>query len=222
MSIKTQADPLGFPMAWIDEIQAYIHWYPVSKLQFETFLCDVLDEAFDARWYKEALARNPRVTASAISTANYWQAFMTGVSHEEAQRFARWYGDGYRLPRTSEWCTALRTFRGRAASKAPLPVPATFMNRRFRDLLHVLNEVSFAVCHTWEPSDLAAAMLLDRGVLEWAVDSSGGDHAYGCGTPHPGFFPALKEPGTPISPTSHDRLNCWPFGFRLVYDPHLS
>ncbi len=34
-------DPLGFPMVWIEEIGAFMHWLPVTKVQFEKFIAAV-------------------------------------------------------------------------------------------------------------------------------------------------------------------------------------
>jgi len=32
-------DKTGFPMVRVDEVNAYVHWLPVTKIQFETFYC---------------------------------------------------------------------------------------------------------------------------------------------------------------------------------------
>src|SRR3954470_13935987 len=105
MEIKIHKDRVGFPMLQV-EPDLYLHWLPITKIQFEYFLSDAYDRSFDIRWYEEVLGLNPRVTPAKISPANYWNAFLSGVLPAEAKRFAFWCGDGFRLPSAREWARA--------------------------------------------------------------------------------------------------------------------
>ncbi|MDP9122827.1 MAG: formylglycine-generating enzyme family protein, partial [Acidobacteriota bacterium] len=104
-------DRTGFPMLWLEPLDAYLGWYPVTKIQFEQFLCETADDRFGPRWYDEVLGLNPRVAPSAVEPASYWRSLLSGVLPAEAECFARWMGDRYRLPTCAEWADAFDHLR---------------------------------------------------------------------------------------------------------------
>jgi hypothetical protein len=112
-------DRAGFPMLWLEDLGAFVHWLPVTKIQCEHFLCDVTDSSFDAAWYDQLLALNPRVSPKEIDERNYWRAIVTGVQPAEAERFARWCGEGYSLPTLSEWCDVYAACKAAARMGTP-------------------------------------------------------------------------------------------------------
>ena len=59
-------DPVGFPMIWIEEIGAFMHWLPVTKIQFEKFVASSSGGFFDDAWYRRILDLNPRVATAKI------------------------------------------------------------------------------------------------------------------------------------------------------------
>ena len=50
----------GAMVVWVKAISAYMDLLPVTKIQFEYFLCDTLDPRFTAQWYDQILQINPQ------------------------------------------------------------------------------------------------------------------------------------------------------------------
>src|SRR5262249_20891240 len=98
-------DRTGFPVLELPEIGLAVHLLPVSKRQFERFLGEpVLDEAmFGDSWYESILTVSPRIAIRDVQPANYEAQFLGGILPAEAERFARWLGSGYDLPRVETW-----------------------------------------------------------------------------------------------------------------------
>lgn len=214
--LEVRSDPTGFPMLRVGSF-GYLHWLPVTKIQFEHFLCDARDRAFDAQWYKEILALNPRVAPAKISWNNYWHALMTGVLPAEAQRFAFWCGDGYRLPTAEEWngaCLALRNEPVRDLHELGI---LRDLSPRARDLV-IRSEAAaeLAASRMGYERRLADQFLMRLGVLEWVTTESGWQ---ALGEPFPSFVGNLFAPetGSPISPRQSNERRLAPLGFRLLY-----
>lgn len=218
-----KTDPVGFPMVWSPEIQAYVHWLPVTKIQFEYFLSDAPDTHFDAEWYDEILRLNPRATPRALNSANYFRALLTGVRPSEAQRFASWCGDKYRLPTEKEWTKLYKE----AHAQRPASMRALVEKRddRISELLKRLNssvrEVSERLSGT---STRAAQMLLQFGALEWVRRGAPPASWSLQGEPLPEFCGYLGDLGKPADALTVDpeRSRLAAAGFRLVYVPEVD
>jgi len=85
-------DRTRFPMVWSDAAQAFIGYFPVTKIQLEYFLCDRPGAAFDQRWYESLLKLNERIAPGRIQSDNFYKAFVTGISPVQAKQFAAWLG----------------------------------------------------------------------------------------------------------------------------------
>ncbi|HYU35638.1 MAG TPA: hypothetical protein VEW48_26075 [Thermoanaerobaculia bacterium] len=209
-------DRAGFPLVWVEEIRSHIHWLPVTKIQLEHFLCEVGDSAFDAAWYDRILELNPRVSPREINERNYWKAFATGLRPAEAERFARWCGEDYALPTTSEWFAAYRALRDRSVSP---PDWNGALQPRVRTLLARVREAwSRAGQNRSLPDTRAGHMLMRLGVLEWVEDAGNGQRWGGVGLPHPDFHGVLTNPdhGMPMRPLHPETDRLFYYGFRLV------
>jgi hypothetical protein len=180
-------------------------------------MSDTYDRSFDIRWYEEVLSLNPRVTPAKISPANYWNAFLSGIRPAEAQRFAFWCGDGFRLPAAAEWARAYQILSSQPALDLESVDALTDLPARLRDLVLRTDEASSEAARSLGyVRRLADQLLMRLGFLEW-VD---GDGRWGAmGEPFPELCGNLAAPeaGSPLYPSRPDgvRLPC--FGFRLVY-----
>jgi hypothetical protein len=206
-------------MVWVPEIEAHVHRFPVTKVQFEVFLADLPDGWFAGDWYSRVTAANPRLSPAQLGMNNYWSAFITGVQAHEALRFARWLGDGFSLPTQSDWDGLLS-----GALPAPLAPPPVAITSRVRarreQLLHRLEEISTDVAsNTGRLLAAGEPRFLDLGVIEWveAMEEVGGWS--GRGSPHPAFFANLTSLDESLVAPDDDEIFRGPYGFRLLYRP---
>ncbi|HEX6900949.1 MAG TPA: hypothetical protein VF789_14595 [Thermoanaerobaculia bacterium] len=209
-------DPAGFPMLQV-EPDLYLHWLPVTKIQFEYFLSDAYDRSFDSRWYEELLGLNPRVTPAKISPENYWNAFLSGVLPAEAQRFAFWCGDEYRLPSAEEWARVYRILNSQPTLDLEGSGLVDDLPPRLRELiLRTEDAAAEAARRLGYVRRLADQFLMRLGVLEWVGD----DESWGAmGEPFPELCGNLAAPetGEPLYPNRPDTVRLPCLGFRLVY-----
>lgn len=221
MSLRNQVvnDPTGFPMLWCEEVGAYVHWLPVTKIQFEYFLCAAPDAHFDAPWYDEILRLNPRISPCELGARNYWRALMTGLRPSEAQRFASWCGDDYRLPTEAEWSSIFHAARKVPPKNEPFAGMCEGASDRVQEILWRFDEVAPQIAQQMRcaPS-LGSQMLLQFGTLEWVQTGSPPSAWSVKGEPAPGFCGDLSIPGLPAEPLIADPESCRfaAAGFRLI------
>lgn len=219
------SDPVGFPMVWREEVAAYVHWLPITKIQFEYFLCDVPDAHFNAQWYDEILELNPRVTPSDLSTHNYWGTLMTGVQPGEAQRFSYWCGDEFRLLTETQWLALYRGLANQPRQNLSVFGLLEGCSPRVRQLLERMEQASLQACHRMggTPS-LADQMLLRFGGMEWIQTGSPPASWSLKGEPLPEFCGNLEAPQEPTADIQlnleTDRIPA--AGFRLLFVPSAS
>lgn len=214
-------DPTGFPMVWFDEIDAYVHWLPVTKIQFEHFLCAAPDAYFDGRWYEEILRLNPRATPRALCAESYWRALLTGVLPSEAQRFASWCGEGYRMPTDGEWTRLYQTVHTVSSVALPLIGDRNGDNRIQTLLERVDAALDAALRRLGKARGLADQMLLRHGAMEW-VRLDGPSWTWSVrGEPFPELCGSLVTADMPAQLLTADpeAVRFAAAGFRLLYRP---
>lgn len=214
-TLKIELDRTGFPMIWIEEIQAHIHYLPLTKVQLEDFICSVPDVDFNHDWYKEQLDQNPRVSACQIKKNNYWGAFATGLLPSETERLAHWYGDDFDIPSDREWQSAYQSLKNFPASKLDYPN----LRERPAALIDGLDRVITGLTHNIEKRQtLADRMFLRWGVFEWVVYQVG-RHSWGAyGETHDNFHSQFSRPeqGFPLTLTRPEVDRFRYIGCRLI------
>ncbi len=231
-------DHLGFPLIYVEEVGAWLTLLPVTKIQYEYYLCDrQADRRLTNKWYGERLSENPRTTAHKLTASNFYNAFMTSVTAEEANWYISWMFDrltsksssivGCRLPTDDEWKLAFRGMRERQAIEIE-EFPA--MNSRAQDILqrfqifarqpqavatsvHLRGEATQGRAYT-----MSDQMLLRRGVYEWVSLANG----YGGRGAPPSSIGGLN-----MDPASGPTINVATgarhpyFGFRVLVEGDL-
>ncbi len=218
-------DRTGFPMVLMPELGLYVHVLPVTKMQFEHFLCDATDGHFDSRWYDEIRRLNPRVSARRIWSGNYWNAFLSGILPAEAERFAVWCGPGYRLLQTSEW---QRVYQALESHDAPSLEEADMLDDLAPHHRELITKVECAVeeacLQSGDLCRMTERMLMRMGLIEWtAIEGPSPNLWAGLGEPHPSFCGNLFDlsVGDLIQPADGETQRLASFGFRLAFDPAL-
>lgn len=219
-TLKLRSDATGFPMVWVDSIDAYLHWIPVTKIQVEYFLCAAPDPYFDAKWYDEILYLNPRVSPKNIRSHNYWNAFLSGIMPEEVQRFARWCGEGYSIPSLQEWFSAYEILKRLPAQPPTVIDQMDRLTDRVRLLLTNLDSASrTALAEADYERTLADQMFLRMGVMEWVECRDHRSRWGGMGETAPRFHGSLFSPdyGQASNPNNPDKDRLYYYGFRLLW-----
>jgi hypothetical protein len=223
---KIRHDPAGFPLIWVPEIGLYVHGLPITKMQFECFLCDTNDGHFDERWYEEIRLLNPRISARRVWSGNYWNAFLTGILPSEAERFAAWCGSGYRLLHISEWHHLYQALGKWSLATLEESGLLTDLAPHHRELIsQVEHAVEDACAQTGDRCRMAERMLMRLGVIEWASLEGHSPKLWaGLGEPHPSFCGNLFAPAKKdlVQPADGETQRLASFGFRLALDPVLE
>jgi hypothetical protein len=218
-ALRFAQDRAGFPLLWIEDLRAYIHWFPVTKLQCEYFLCAEPDRRFDESWYDELLTLNPRITPTGINARNYWQALLSGITPSEAQRFARWCGEDYDIPTQKEWLQAYRYLKTLPPATSPDVLQQMGELRpRTRTLLQRLDEAARnAIKEGGYEYTLADQMLMRMGVMEWVACADLRPPWGGLGKTPSELGSRFSNPdqGTPSKPTDPE-IRSRAYGCRLL------
>jgi hypothetical protein len=214
-------DPAGFPMVWVEEIGAFMHWLPVTKIQFEKFIAATSDPQFNDAWYRLALELNPRIPVPEIGPTSYPHALMTGALPHEARRFAAWCGEEYSLPTLEEWQKAYAALAVLEADAAVLADLLEEAGDLVRLSLTRIEAASTAAARPGRKRTRADQMLMRLGVLEWA-EQAGGVSWAGMGEPSPYFRTMWSIGKGPAMATDPHASRSSVFGFRLIRRPGLS
>lgn len=196
-------DKTGFPLFSLYPDGLQIHLFPVTKLQFEMFLAE--HNKYGDNWYKEILALNKRVSYKKFTEKDIEGLFITGVLPEEAEEFAQWLGEGFRLPTLAEWRGVYKNLENKHITHKEI-LYNKCLDPRAKFIIERL--IKFIRPSVW--LDLS---LLRGGLVEWVKS---GPAYTGLGSPRPDFQPNLWNPlQDEIRPTnSTNRVSF--FGFRLV------
>ena len=224
LQFAVHLDPTGFPMIKIPTLDLAIAWLPVTKIQFERYMCDT--NLHDETWYRSILnTYTPRISPGAMTTGNYWNIFMTGILPAEAERFARRLGHEYRLPTAKEWKAALDilaatpanpTFIEDIIGQAGINERAAVISRRLEaitagDANQLVGTAGRRLCDQ---------MLMRLGVLEYVYEDDQMCTFAGWGQPNRRFVGGVTNPIREDKPevllNRTEGAQMKHFGFRVV------
>jgi hypothetical protein len=221
LPLRFEIDSTGFPLLWVEAIAAWMHWLPVSKLQFERLSRQAPDRGFDAAWYDHLLALSPSVAPARVHSENYRNALLTGILPSEAQRFAAWLGEGFAVPTLDQWLLAWSALASQPAER-DLPAALAFhLGEPVRTLLtRIDSALAVTAARARRYRTLADQMLLRWGVLEWVEQQGYPARWVGIGEP-PRLARGVRvspERG-PVRPDRPEAFRSYLFGFRLIRRP---
>jgi hypothetical protein len=108
-------DKTGHPYAWCCDLNMWVSVFPLTKYQFEAWLCSGYGPGDDV--YSEILKEAPRLSKRSISNATSLDgAIACGVLFEEVAALSDWLGGGARILKAGEWRTAMREFEHRSTN----------------------------------------------------------------------------------------------------------
>lgn len=202
---RWKVDPSGYPLIYVEPLEAYVQLFPVSKPQFEKCIASDKHREFDDKWYEEILALNPRASYRSPDAPPRERLFMTGITPEEASAFGRWMGREYALLTAEEWRTCYEWFGERAAT----PAPSDLLGRLSQDALAIWDTVEGQWLDRHRQPSLRELSLMAGGVLEWVVERTGRHCALG----EPAASKLQRRFDEPLRPFGSGRLKN--LGFRL-------
>jgi len=180
MEFNILFDKTGFPLIKNSRWDFFISIFPVSKYQFELFLCSSQGHKrnfYSDSWYRELLKKNPRCAWHG-ETSEPWRHFLSGESPEVFDDFIKYCGNGMRLPKIDEWRQLLEVEH--------------HLNEN-TDNLYTLCDIAAPPVRHWLRQGLG--ILTNEGMLEFvqSCDSSGTTII---GRPFTSFHPNLWSPGS--------------------------
>lgn len=198
-------DRTGFPVVTIEELTLSL--LPVTKLQFERFLCEPC--GLSSSWYRQLLMLNPRASCRGFADKEREGLFMTGITPEEATAFLSWLDPNARLPQEKEWKRFARLLQQvRFTRETEEVLLGSGINPSVGELLKRL--IAFL-----KPSHLGELALIRNGVMEWVTTRSSPG---GLGGPRPSFFRNTFDPYNDV-PLRHFADERSPYyGFRVLMD----
>lgn len=199
----------AFPMYRLQDFDFSVMWLPMTKIQVEYFLSETDDSRFDARWYQSCLVTNPRRSPYAMTTSDYWNVFMTGITFDEVQILRQWWR-GFDLPTKAEWNALLNALDQHPAHPDYVQVVRQHpgLHERAGTLIERLEQL-----HQSQTNRTLAHQTLLRNGIEEYVYLDSGRHA--CGVE--GYPPRQLNGGRRTELRNvHQGLAAQGIGFRLI------
>jgi hypothetical protein len=210
-------DRAGFPMVWVEPLDGYLHWLPVTKIQFEFFITDRPSPTFNEQWYLDILALNERVSPRAVRKNNYWQMFISGIKPEEANAYAEWCGEDFGFPTIDEWN---QTYQYLNAESADASFWDDLENIKLmpETVLKAMEKINQDLYPRGAERTLAAQMFMRYGVMEWVQTDLRGQEWGGIGQSNSGLQPVIRPPeqGQAEFPKDPEGMRLHYYGFRLL------
>jgi hypothetical protein len=200
-----RVDATGYPLVFVERVQAYVQLFPVTKPQFEKFISSGARREYGDEWYEQIIKLNPRASYRSPDVPAREQLFMTGLRPVESLAFARWMGRNYALLSTQEWIDCNEWLGEQTAP----PVPPDLRDHLSRDALRIWEMIEEQCLERSREPNLRELSLMTQGILEWVIERSG---RY-CGLGDPASSKLQRKIDHPVYPIGQGRLRN--IGFRL-------
>lgn len=202
-----QLDRTGYPMVYVDPLNAYWHLFPITKPQFENFLAGAPSPERSNAWYADLLKRSPRLSPVAASYMDYERLFVGGVLPDDVQSYIKWHGQGVRLPTVEQWRAAFKWLGAQDVSAMPADMERQLAPTAYCMWNKLLEEL--------QPTTLLDLSLMQNGMLEWVEGQN--KAPLGMGAPRQKFRAGFHDVGKPFEPTAFALTHRNYFsGFRLL------
>lgn len=195
---KWRVDPTGYPLVFVDSLEAYVQLFPVTKPQFEKFISSGTRREYGDKWYEDIIALNPRASYRSLDVPAREQLFMTGLTPDEARAFGRWMGRNYTLLTAQEWSACYKWFSEQTAPS----LPPDLCDQLSRDALGVWKMVEEQWLERSRRPKLRELSLMTQGILEWVVEQPG---RY-CGLGDAASSKSQRSAEDPVHPIGGGRL----------------
>jgi hypothetical protein len=200
-----RVDEAGYPLLFVEQLQLYVHLFPISKPQFEKFISSGAKREYGDDWYEEINKLSPRASYRSEDIPTIEQLLMTGLKPVEALAFGRWMGRNYALLSAQQWGHCYNSFGEQTAPALPTELRGNLS----RDALGIWEMIE-AHWHELSPQpNLRELSLMTQGILEWVEEQP---ERY-CGLGDPASSKYQRRPEDPVRPIDHGRLRN--MGFRL-------
>ncbi|MGB9182225.1 MAG: hypothetical protein WCB68_23550, partial [Pyrinomonadaceae bacterium] len=200
-------DGSGYPLIYVEPLEAFVHLFPVTKPQFEKFIAAVRPQGLGDEWYTKILSLNPRASYRSQNILVRERLFMTGITTDEAISFGRWLGRDYTLLSAEEWRICYEWFAEKPAPSIPLELAEGLA----RDALALWNIVAGQWLEERQPPNLQELSLMTQGILEWVIEHAG---RY-CGLGEPSTSKSQRKASDPVRPLGPEPRRLKNLGFRL-------
>lgn len=204
-AFEWRVDATGYPLVFVERVQAYVQLFPVTKPQFEKFISSGARREYGDEWYEQIIKLNPRASYRNSDVPAREQLFMTGLTPVETLAFGRWMGRNYALLSTQEWVDCYQWFGDQTAPH----VPPDLRDRLSRDARAIWELIEEQWLDRSLQPKLRELSLMTQGILEWVVEQSG---RY-CGLGDPASSKLQRKVDHPVYPIGQSRLRN--IGFRL-------
>lgn len=215
MTLDVTVDPAGFPLVWVNAINGYVGWLPVTKIQLEYFLSATNDTTFDESWYYVVTGYNPRISLGQVNGKNLFQTLVTGILPNEGRRYALWCGAKYDLLNAQEWGAAYDELQALPASPDYVRelTEKGALRERPKRLIETIAQVTSSRATT-----LADQMLMRGGVIEYVYESVERNSYTGQGVPHSELAGSFRRPKELVrlnNPNEGARMK--EYGLRVIH-----
>lgn len=161
----------GIPLIKMGQLGLSVQFLPITKIQFEYFLCDQPDPDLNEAVYNEILSENARGSLHNITIENYRQLFLTGIKPKELEKYCLWMGENFATPTLQEWLSIYDVLQqATEISVAKKIVEQKLSTVRSSIILENLDNINKKIVGSDGPRSICDQIFMRHGIQEWVKD----------------------------------------------------